>query len=473
MVTSLDTSAPEEAVPSPTPEVAEPVETAPSPAETEAAPVEAPAQPIEAPAQPVETQPQPVETQAQPVEPPAQTAESPSDAIEELARSVEKLAEEVGQPAERPAPEPVPVAPTPPEVEPIVTEEKAPEVQLAEETVPEAKAPEVQPEVPAAVPIKAPPPSLAPSAVEISPSVAAAELAPALPIAPEPAVSPPPEIKVTEVPKEVKLEQLPGPTPPAQGRIGVIDWEEAAFRAAFASGILRNSNETATEFFSRVNSAISKGINKPGSVDMAHAVYATIMEAHRGLTERQMAKLSKLLEDHVDECASTFEVPKNPKESFLDYVARVRGVMEARPRGTETQALEVPSKELAGLNWSLTLFRVFLEGYLGQKDTDQVMEVVEREPSAGEAPKHVHKLGEEDDFSTYAALVKNALKNLSARGIAKEKVEQVLSEFDDFVRDMSKTAPNVPGLTKSPEDRKKEAPERMKKMFEWMEQDVP
>ena len=400
------------------------------------------------------------EEKAEPtVVPSAPTVVPPSEPeVEEEEEEVEKeeeAEEEVEPPVLPPTPTVVPI-PQPEvekQVEPPVVPPTPPVVPPPQ---PEAEKPVAPPVVPPTPPVVPPPKREAP---EISPP-AGVTITPPFPAAP-------PEPKITPVPERgpQKLTKLEGPTPPAQGRIGVVDWEEAAFRAAYTAGINRNANETATEYFNRVNSVIGKGLNAPNAIAKANAAYSTLMEAHRGLTERQMDKLSTLLEEHRQMCEEAIEVPKNPRESFLDYLVRVRGVLETRTR-KETPV--VPPKELEGLNWSLTLFRVFLEGYIGLKETEAVMADVEKGAGVGGAAKPVHKLGQEDDFMTYAQLVKNSLKSLSARGIESDKADQVLREFEDFVSDMSESAPNVPGLTRNPDDVKKEAPERIRKMFEWM-----
>jgi Arc/MetJ-type ribon-helix-helix transcriptional regulator len=120
---------------------------------------------------------------------------------------------------------------------------------------------------------------------------------------------------------------------------------------------------------------------------------------------------------------------------------------------------KVPLKELAGLNLSLTLFRVFLEGYIGLKETDALMENVKKASAGKDASKPVHRMGEKEDFATYAELVRNSLRNLSARGVEKEKVEHAMREFDDFVRVMSTAELPATESSNGPKEAKKGSPE--------------
>jgi hypothetical protein len=267
-------------------------------------------------------------------------------------------------------------------------------------------------------------------------------------------------VKAKEQPK-AKAEQ-----PKTEGP-SVVDWEAAAFQAAHSTGLNRNPNESANDYCNRANRMIAKGTNTPGPVAMAGAVHSTLMESLRSLSEVQMDKLSTALEEPNKRFAEDIKVPRNSGEKLLDYVTRALKVLETPPKKEEPVA---SPKELQSLNWALTLFQVFLEGYIGMQETAEVIADAEKGAGVEETQKHFPKPVKEDEFMTYARLVKNSLRTLSARGIEKEKADKVLREFEEFVGDMSESAPNVPGITKSPEEVKKEAPERIKKMFEWVGQ---
>lgn len=308
-----------------------------------------------------------------------------------------------------------------------------------------------------------PPPAEIPTPAPPSP-------APAIP--PQPAPQRPQEVPARPLVSSPPLRAPPRPTPPGAppppppgGQMNSVDWEVLTFRAASSSGLVRDQNEPAKDYLKRAYHEIARLGKKPAPLAMATAVSGTLMEAHRSLTERQMRQLSQTLDEPTNQWSQEIKVPRNPGEHVLDYAARARSVLEALVR---TSSEAIPQRELAGLRWSLTLFKGFLEGYLGKKETEAIIEEVQEEVESGQVAEGEGGAKAKDELVTYAQLVKNALRTLMAKGYEKERIEQLLREFDQFVEDMSAPSPAVPGLTKTRRTTEKEAPERIKKMFGWV-----
>lgn len=281
---------------------------------------------------------------------------------------------------------------------------------------------------------------------------------------------------VTNMPKsELKAGQAPPsepspPTGPSQrddqglATMSPTDWEMSAFRAAFATGVSRKEGEKPAEFLERVRAATAGKELKPTPLELVSAVSSSLTEARRSLPEKQMDDILRHLDDTVEGWAGQVKVPRNPGEQMLEYALRAKDVLETVAK-TATEA--VPERELAGLKWSLTLFRGFLEGYLGQQETARIVNDVESEAKSRQGGPGRRPVGT-NDVLTYGTLVKNALKSLSSRGVEKERIDSLLVEFDEFVKDVTSTGPAVPGLGQSRKEVASQAPNKMKQMFDWL-----
>jgi hypothetical protein len=227
----------------------------------------------------------------------------------------------------------------------------------------------------------------------------------------------------------------PSTAPSTKPAMSQVDWEASAFRAAYATGVIRQQNEPAKEYIQRAQLEHPSGASSPPvSLQMAKAVSASLMEAHRGLSEREMSALSKTLEETSRKWSQDVNVPWNPGEPLIDYAVRVRGVLEALDR---TAVDSSPRRGTAGLQWALTLFKGFLEGYLGKTGMESVIHDVESTAALAEGGKSRDGSEEPgDELATYAQLVRNSLRSLPSQGYDASTVNETLAEFDTFVNDI-------------------------------------
>ncbi len=226
----------------------------------------------------------------------------------------------------------------------------------------------------------------------------------------------------------------PSTAPSSKPAMSQVDWEASAFRAAYATGVIRQQNEPPKEYIQRAQLEHPSGASPPVSLQMAKAVSASLMEAHRGLSEREMSVLSKTLEETSRKWSQDVNVPWNPGEPLIDYAVRVRGVLEALDR---TAVDSSPRRGTAGLQWALTLFKGFLEGYLGKTGMESVIRDVESTAALAEGGKSRDGSDETgDELATYAQLVRNSLRSLPNQGYDITTVNETLAEFDMFVNDI-------------------------------------
>jgi hypothetical protein len=59
--------------------------------------------------------------------------------------------------------------------------------------------------------------------------------------------------------------------------------------------------------------------------------------------------------------------------------------------------------------------------------------------------EQVALLGEEDAFLTFTELVRNSLKSLHDQGIERERVEEAMRKFEEFVSNINKGVYAIPG----------------------------
>ena len=225
---------------------------------------------------------------------------------------------------------------------------------------------------------------------------------------------------------------VPVPSTP-ESEMNIVEWEASAFRAGYATGVLRKQNEPAPEYVHRAQSEHPEGASPPSSLAMANAVSSSLMESHRSLSDKQMTSLTRMLEETSRRWSTDVNVPWNPGEPLIDYVVRVRGVLETLAR---TAVDTTPHRELAGLQWSLTLFKGFLESYLGKAGMEAVVRDVEATATSADAGRLQSSEEAGDELMTYAQLVRNSLHTLEARGYDHETITEVLQEFETFVSDI-------------------------------------
>ncbi|MCL5984212.1 MAG: phage holin family protein [Candidatus Thermoplasmatota archaeon] len=252
---------------------------------------------------------------------------------------------------------------------------------------------------------------------------------PAIPPAGRAPVPPPaPEARA----KPIVVTPVPVVEAPSEPTLTAVDWEASCFRAAQSTALLRNPNEAPKDYLARANNLTGSSVH-PSPLEVASAISSSLTEAHRSLSDRQMSDLGKILDDASRKWSEAVKVPWNPGESLLEYSVRVKGVLEALARtAVEPQA----QKDLAGLQWSLTLFRGFLEGYFGKLSAEEIVRDVETSATVPGAQRPVAA----DELSNYAQLVRNSLRVLVTKGFDSATIDEVLKEFDVFVSEIRETS---------------------------------
>jgi hypothetical protein len=68
-------------------------------------------------------------------------------------------------------------------------------------------------------------------------------------------------------------------------------------------------------------------------------------------------------------------------------------------------------------------------------------------------PERVLRPGKEDSFELFTNLVRNSLKNLYSQEIEKERVDEALRRFEEFVTSVTEATNPPPTLARSIDDR--------------------